>query len=78
MRALILAAILVAAPIAQERPLPDFDAFATEVKKRLATDDERQSGYVFTERRLEQRSECRRASHQRIGEGLRGVSGSAG
>ena len=44
MRALVLAAILVAAPIAQERPLPDFDAFATEVKKRLATDDERQSG----------------------------------
>jgi len=55
MRALVLAAILVAAPIAQERPLPDFDTFATEVKKRLATDDERQSGYVFTERRLEQR-----------------------
>ena len=53
--AVALIAILVAAPIAQERPLPDFDAFATEVKKRLATDDERQSGYVFTERRLEQR-----------------------
>jgi hypothetical protein len=57
MRALVLAAtaILVAAPIAQERPLPDFDAFAAEVKKRLATDDERQSGYVFNERRVEQR-----------------------
>jgi len=55
MRALVLAAILVAAPIAQERPLPDFNTFAAEVKKRLATDDERQSGYVFTERRVEQR-----------------------
>ena len=55
MRALVLVAILFAAPTAQERPLPDFDAFATEVKKRLATDDERQSGYVFTERRVEQK-----------------------
>jgi hypothetical protein len=51
----MLAAILVAAPTAQERPLPDFDTFAAEVKKRLATDDERQSGYVFTERRVEQK-----------------------
>jgi hypothetical protein len=55
MRALVLAAILVAAPTAQERPLPDFDTFAAEVKKHLATDDERQSGYVFTERRVEQK-----------------------
>jgi hypothetical protein len=55
MRALVLAALLVAAPTAQEHPLPDFDTFAAEVKKRLATDDERQSGYVFTERRLEQK-----------------------
>jgi hypothetical protein len=55
MRALVLAAVLVAAPTAQERPLPDFDTFAAEVKKRLATDDERQSGYVFTERRIEQK-----------------------
>lgn len=55
MRALGLAALLVATAAAQERPLPDFDAFAAEVKKRLATDSERQSGYVFTERRIEQK-----------------------
>jgi hypothetical protein len=55
MRSLTLAAILVAAPLAQERPLPDFNTFANEVKKHLATDEERQSGYVFNERRVEQK-----------------------
>lgn len=56
MRALLVAAALVvAAANAQERPLPDFDTFAAEVKKHLATDDERQSGYVFNERRTEQK-----------------------
>lgn len=55
MRALVLAVLLVGAPPAQERPLPDFDAFAAEVKKHLATDEERQSGYVFNERRVEQK-----------------------
>ncbi len=46
--------LVVAAP-AQERPLPDFNTFAAEVKKHLATDEERQSGYVFNERRIEQK-----------------------
>ena len=55
MRALVLAVLLVVAPIAQERPLPDFNTFAAEVKKHLATDEERQSGYVFNERRTEQK-----------------------
>jgi hypothetical protein len=55
MRSLVLATILVAAPLAQERPLPDFNTFASEVKKHLATDEERQSGYVFNERRVEQK-----------------------
>ena len=55
MRAIVLAALLLVAPTAQERPLPDFNAFAAEVKKHLATDEERQSGYVFTERRVEQK-----------------------
>jgi hypothetical protein len=53
MRALVLAALFVVAPLAQERPLPDFNTFAAEVKKHLATDEERQSGYVFNERRVE-------------------------
>ena len=55
MRSLVLAALLAAVPLAQERPLPDFNTFAAEVKKHLATDEERQSGYVFNERRVEQK-----------------------
>jgi hypothetical protein len=55
MRALALAVLLIVPAPAQERPLPDYDAFAAEVKKHLATDEERQSGYVFNERRLEQK-----------------------
>ena len=59
----MIALVLVAAPLAQEkpfdarsgRPLPDFNTFAAEVKKHLATDEERQSGYVFIERRIEQK-----------------------
>ena len=55
MRVPVLAVLLAAAPQAQDRPLPDFDTFAAEVKKHLATDEERQSGYVFNERRVEQK-----------------------
>jgi hypothetical protein len=47
--------LLLVAPPAQERPLPDFNTFAAEVKKHLARDEERQSGYVFNERRVEQK-----------------------
>ena len=54
LRALILA-IFIAVPLAQERPLPDYNTFAAEVRKHLATDEERQSGYVFNERRIEQK-----------------------
>lgn len=55
MRPLVLTVLLVVALPAQERPLPDFNTFAAEVKKHLATDEERQSGYVFNERRVEQK-----------------------
>jgi hypothetical protein len=55
MRPLVIALMLIAAPIAQERPLPDFNTFAGEVKKHLATDEERQSGYMYIERRIEQK-----------------------
>jgi hypothetical protein len=41
---LISLLLLVAAVQAQERPLPDYNAFAAQVKKHLATDEERQSG----------------------------------
>src|ERR1700681_3808285 len=40
---------------AQDRPLPDFSTFAAQVKKHLATDEERQSGYMFIEKRTEQK-----------------------
>src|SRR5689334_5105053 len=46
---------MLAVPAAQERPLPDFASFAAQVKKNLATDEERQSGYMFMERRTEQK-----------------------
>lgn len=37
--------------VAQEPPLPDTDTFLEEVRQRLQTDDERQSGYVYVETR---------------------------
>jgi len=51
---LLLVLVLTTAG-AQERPLPDFETFAAEVKRHLATDEERQSGYTFVERRVEQK-----------------------
>jgi hypothetical protein len=52
---LALLALVLAAPAAQDRPLPDYDIFAAQVKKHLATDEERQSGYMFIEKRTEQK-----------------------
>ncbi len=43
---------LIATPSqAQQRPLPDQQAFLQEVRKRLDTDDERQSGYMYMQTR---------------------------
>jgi len=55
MRLLCLVLLLLATAGAQERPLPDYDTFAAQVRKHLATDEERQSGYMFLERRTEQK-----------------------
>lgn len=56
MRLLAFALLVpLVAPAAQERPLPDYDSFAAQVKMHLAADEERQSGYMFVERRTEQR-----------------------
>jgi hypothetical protein len=55
MRLLIVLPLLIVAVAAQERPLPDYESFAAEVKKHLATDEERQSGYMFLERRTERK-----------------------
>ena len=40
---------------AQQRPLPDPQLFLQEVRKHLETDDERQSGYMYVEKRHEQK-----------------------
>jgi hypothetical protein len=48
--AFALLVLVLAAPAAQDRPLPDYETFAAQVKTHLATDEERQSGYMFLER----------------------------
>jgi hypothetical protein len=53
--ALALLVLFLANPGAQDRPLPDYETFAAQVKTHLATDEERQSGYMFIERRTEQK-----------------------
>jgi hypothetical protein len=45
--------------VAQERPLPAFDAFVARAKERLRTDAELQSSYTYTERRVEQKLDKR-------------------
>jgi hypothetical protein len=55
MRRWVLALMLSAAPLAQERPLPEFNTFAAQVRQHLATDEERQSSYTYIERRTEQK-----------------------
>ena len=55
LRITLVAVLVVATAAAQEQPLPDLDSFAAEVKTHLATDEERQSGYMFIERRTEQK-----------------------
>jgi hypothetical protein len=44
------AVALVELAAAQDRPLPDIEAFTARVKAHLATDDERQGGYTYVER----------------------------
>jgi hypothetical protein len=57
MRLLVVTALvlLVVTATAQDRPLPDFDSFAAQVKARLATDEERQGDYMFVEKNIEQK-----------------------
>ena len=54
-RAAVVALFLVAHTVAQDRPLPDYETFAANVKTHLATDEERQRDYMFTERRSDQK-----------------------
>src|SRR5262245_44160947 len=55
MHRVLLTFLLLATVGAQEPPLPDFNTLAAQVKKKLETDEGRQSGYAFQERRIEQR-----------------------
>lgn len=55
MRLGLIVLLLVATPTAQDPALPDYETFAAQVKIRLATDEERQTGFMFTERRVEQK-----------------------
>lgn len=49
---LVLVFVSLAASVStQQRPLPDPVLFLAEVKKRLQTDEERQSGYAYVETR---------------------------
>jgi hypothetical protein len=52
--ALLIACLAVPA-LGQERPLPDAKAFMAEARKRLQADDVRQSEFVYTETRREQK-----------------------
>ena len=50
-----LIAILAVPAAGQDRPLPDYATFISQVRKRLAIDDVRQSEYVYVETRREQK-----------------------
>jgi hypothetical protein len=54
--AVLTAAVLVdARPSAQQRPLPEFEPFVAQIKAKLQTDADAQTGYAFTERQVEQK-----------------------
>jgi hypothetical protein len=58
MRWLALAAVVCLAAtssVAQDQPLPNPEPFLQEVRKHLETDDERQAGYMYVEKRREQK-----------------------
>src|SRR5262245_30600883 len=55
-RAAVVVLFLLAMPLAaQQPPLPDQQAFLQEVRKRLATDEFRQLGYMFVETHRERK-----------------------
>src|SRR3954467_2397458 len=54
-----LALLSVTVVTAQDRPLPDQDAFLREVRAKLRTDSSLQSSYIYTETRREQKLDDR-------------------
>jgi hypothetical protein len=67
--ALLSLGIVVSSPVsaAQERPLPEAKRFLEEVRKRLQTDVQRQSGYMYVETRRELKlDKTGRTTRQRV------------
>ena len=52
---MVVLCLAVSLPAAAQRPLPDQRQFLEEVRKRLDTNDQRQSGYMYVETRREQK-----------------------
>jgi len=52
---LLAVALLLAAPAAQDRPLPDLQSFLAQVRTRLQTDNERQRSYIYVETQRERK-----------------------
>jgi len=53
--ALVAAGLLNSRPSAQERPLPDQQAFLAQARTRLQTDNERQRSYIYVETQRERK-----------------------
>jgi len=53
--ATVVLCLAVSLPAAAQRPLPDQRQFLEEVRKRLDTNDQRQSGYMYVETRREEK-----------------------
>src|SRR5215475_11950398 len=53
--AFVFIAVVAPASQAQDPLLPNPESFLQEVRKHLETDDERQTGYVYVEKRREQK-----------------------
>jgi len=53
--AFVCIAAVAPASLAQDPPLPDPDRFLQQVRQHLETDDERQTGYMYVEKRREQK-----------------------
>ena len=52
---LLFVLAVVAAPTAQERPLPDLQPFLAQARTRLQTDNERQRSYIYVETQRERK-----------------------
>jgi hypothetical protein len=56
---IVVGILTVAAPLAQDRPLPDQESFLDEVRAHLQTDSALQSSYVYAETRRAQKLDDR-------------------